>query len=128
MRALGAEESVVRSQILNLGSNGQNYQMVDVGRIIQQVWPRADVRIQGDVVDPRNYRVNFDRVRHLLGFEAECQVADGVAEMIESLKAKPVDYRADLYHNVKSVFLNQALGFDGSQPALAAAGAWTRGG
>lgn len=128
VQALQADEAAVRGETLNLGSNHQNHQMADVGRIIQQVWPRAEVHVQNNVTDPRNYRVNFDRVHRRLGFETRETLASGAAEMIESLQADPVDYRADIFHNVKSLFRNQALGFDGSQPALAAAGSWAPGG
>ena len=36
--------------------------------------------------DPRDYKVSFDKVRRVLGFETQMTVPDGIAEIIASLE------------------------------------------
>jgi hypothetical protein len=38
-------------------------------------------------VDPRNYRVNCDKIRDVLGFKPEMSVLDGMIELKEALDA-----------------------------------------
>jgi nucleoside-diphosphate-sugar epimerase len=122
MAAVRADEQVVGSRIFNLGSSSQNHQMACVGDMIREQHPQVAVRTEDQVVDARNYRVQFERVCEAIGFVPKHTVADGIHEVIESLRRSPVDYRDDIYHNVKYVFRNFTLGYDGSQPAVAAAG------
>jgi nucleoside-diphosphate-sugar epimerase len=89
----------VRGQILNVGSNEQNYQIADLGLIIQNMVPHARVVTQPQE-DNRNYRVRFDKIHDLLGFEPQYTVEDGVAEILSALASGQIaDYRDPRYNN-----------------------------
>ena len=48
---------------VNVGGNRENYQVRDVGDQVQRLMPAAKVVYTGEVgADPRNYRVNFDKL------------------------------------------------------------------
>jgi nucleoside-diphosphate-sugar epimerase len=38
--------------------------------------------------DPRDYKVRFDKMRSVLGFEPRRRVADGVAELVAALETR----------------------------------------
>lgn len=62
----GHRESI-SNQAVNIGSNSENYQVRAIGDIVQELVPSAKVVCTGEVgADPRNYRVNFDKLGSLL--------------------------------------------------------------
>jgi nucleoside-diphosphate-sugar epimerase len=97
--ALQAPLDEVRGQTFNVGSNEQNYQIADLGPIIQHMVPTARIVVQPQE-DNRNYRVRFDKVRDTLGFRPQYTVEDGVAEILAAFAAgKITDYRDPRYNN-----------------------------
>ena len=54
--------------------------------------------------DPRNYRVDFSKVKNVLGFETTYTIDDGIREIVEVLKTgkfKSVDQYSDNLGNYK---------------------------
>jgi nucleoside-diphosphate-sugar epimerase len=48
--------------------------------------PEAKILYSNNGSDPRNYKVNFNKVKTTLGFEPQYTVQDGIAELIDGLK------------------------------------------
>jgi nucleoside-diphosphate-sugar epimerase len=89
----------VRGQIFNVGSNHQNYQIADLGPIIREMVPTAHVVTQPQE-DNRNYRVRFDRIHEMLGFQPQYTVHDGVQEVVDAFATgKITNYRDPRYSN-----------------------------
>ncbi len=102
LRVVESPSSVVSGEVFNVGSNEQNYQIRTIGEIIQRRVPAAQVIDQGDEADPRDYRVNFDKVGHLLGFAPEWTVEEGIQQVIEAFEQGRIhDYQDKLYSNVR---------------------------
>ena len=57
--------------------------IVDV--VLRQL-PNGKVRYQQHGSDPRNYRVNFNKIKNVLNFEPQYSVTDGVLEILSALK------------------------------------------
>jgi nucleoside-diphosphate-sugar epimerase len=96
---LRAPLHAVRGQIFNVGSNEQNYQVADLGVMIQEMVPAARVVTQPKE-DDRNYRVRFDKIRDVLRFEPHYTVRDGICEIIEAFETGRIqDYRDPRYNN-----------------------------
>jgi nucleoside-diphosphate-sugar epimerase len=110
---LQASADNVRGQIFNVGSNEQNHQIADLGLIIKEMVPTAQVVTQPKE-DNRNYRVRFDKIHNALNFQPRYTVRDGVREIIDAFAAGDIsDYRDPLYNNFR--FLKQS---DGLRPIL----------
>jgi nucleoside-diphosphate-sugar epimerase len=75
------------SPILNVGDNLENYQLRDLKEEIEERIPGTRVRIVPEAVDPRTYRVSFDRIESLWGFRAGRRVGDGLAEVAAAVRA-----------------------------------------
>jgi len=58
---------------------------MDVVEQIRRQLSSGTVRYVSRREDPRDYKVNFDRIRTALGFRTLMTVADGIAEMISAL-------------------------------------------
>ena len=101
---LEARPETVQSQIYNVGDDRLNMTIGEIGQLVRRtVGAHRDVTVnvqEGDQ-DRRNYRVSFEKVRSALGFNAETTLEQGVAEMVERLRAGEYgDYRDPIYSNV----------------------------
>jgi nucleoside-diphosphate-sugar epimerase len=98
--ALEAPEEDVAHQIFNVGRNGMNYRIKEVGRIVEENVPDAEMRFVEHKEDDRTYRVNFDKIHYILDWEAEYDIADGVTEIREWMLENDVtDYERDEFRN-----------------------------
>jgi len=75
----------VSFEVLNAGGdiNNATKQMI-VDAILEKI-PDGKVHYQDHGSDPRNYRVSFEKVKSVLGFEAEYTIQDGIDELIEAI-------------------------------------------
>ncbi|MBP6286123.1 MAG: NAD(P)-dependent oxidoreductase [Ferruginibacter sp.] len=83
---LESPEEKVRANVFNVGSTEENY---NKGMVIQEVCkvvPNVKVIYVDSSEDPRDYRVNFDKIKNELGFTITKKVPDGVKEIYTLLK------------------------------------------
>lgn len=98
---------LVRNQILNVGSNEQNYTIRQIGEIIHNLVPSAEIVEMQSNFDPRNYWVDFSKIKNVLGFVPQWTVERGARQVMEALQSGAVgDYQDAKYSNVK--FLTEA--------------------
>ena len=98
---LEAPDELVNREIFNVGSNSQNYQMIELGRLVEQAIPGSQLKQVSINEDERNYRVSFDKISKLLGYKTEKTVLDGIEEIADSLRnGKIKNYKDDIYYNV----------------------------
>ena len=78
-----APREAVHDQAVNVGGNKENYQVRDVGDQVQRLIPTAKIVYTGEVgADPRNYRVNFDKLSQILpDFHLQYNLASGMEEL-----------------------------------------------
>ncbi|MGQ9488813.1 MAG: NAD-dependent epimerase/dehydratase family protein [Armatimonadota bacterium] len=102
LKVLEAPLPLVRNQILNVGSDSQNYTLRQVGEIIHRLVPTAELIVMGSDGDKRNYRVNFSKIRRLLDFTPRWTLEQGIQQVIDALNSSVIqDYRDARYSNVK---------------------------
>lgn len=83
---LESSEEKVRANVFNVGSTEENY---NKGMIIEEVCkvvPDVKVIYVDSNEDPRDYRVNFDKIKNELGFTITKKVPQGVKEVYTLLK------------------------------------------
>lgn len=108
-KALEAPLPAVRNQIFNVGSNEQNYTIQQAGELIHAQVPSAELINVSSSSDRRNYRVNFNKIRHTLGFVPAWTVEQGIRQVIEAISSGRVkDYQDAKYNNYK--FLTEESG------------------
>ncbi len=85
--ALDAPEEKVAHEVFNVGRSGENYRKLDIVEEIQKKLDSGKVSYVRRDEDPRDYKVSFDKVRQVLGFETTMTVPDGIAEVADALSA-----------------------------------------
>ena len=84
---LKSESNKVARMAFNVGDTSENYtKKMIVEEIIKQL-PDAKVQYVYRNEDPRDYRVNFSKLRDSLGFAITKRVPDGIRETIWALKS-----------------------------------------
>jgi nucleoside-diphosphate-sugar epimerase len=101
---LGADSLITQNQIFNVGDRKLNLTILQLAEIVKAtVQPYRDVRITltENPEDRRNYAVSFDKIRTMLGFEAQTSIEEGVLEIAESLLAGDVlQYKQEEFSNL----------------------------
>lgn len=82
-----SDEDKVAFDVFNVGDTTENYQkQMIVDEIVKQV-PQSKVKYVSKNEDPRDYRVNFSKIKEKLGFELMFKVPDGVRQIKDVLEA-----------------------------------------
>lgn len=94
--------------VVNIGSNEENYQVKEVAERVQKRLPHTKVVYTGETgVDPRNYRVNFDRLKeHLPDFRLEYTLDKGIDELVQKFHEKQFskeDFFGDRYIRLRTL-------------------------
>lgn len=65
--ALTAPRETVHDVAFNVGATAENYRVRELAELVHEQLPECEVEIAGgSYADPRSYRVDFERYRHLL--------------------------------------------------------------
>jgi len=103
---LEAPEETVDHQIFNVGDNDLNYRIKEVGEIVEDNVDGAEVRFVEHKEDERTYRVSFDKINYILGWETEHTIEDGVQEIKAWMEEGDVtDYERDEFRNSEYRYL-----------------------
>lgn len=103
---LQAEQSKIRGQVFNLGTDNGNYSKNDIVGFVLKRMPETiveykDLTFGGDM---RDVTVSFEKVRRVLGFETALNVDDGVREVLFALKSGLIkDPTDDRYRNAQFI-------------------------
>lgn len=98
---LDSNSELVAREVFNVGRSGENYRKLDLVEEIRRQIDRGRVSYVARDEDPRDYKVSFDKIRSVLGYETTNIVRDGIGELIEQLDAGRFgDPFAPKYRNV----------------------------
>ncbi len=100
IRCLESPLEKVGHQVFNVGSNELNCQISDIGKMISDLLPGSRIERQRDLIDKRNYRVCFDKIRDTLDFTCDRTIQDGVSEISNAIHSGLIrDYRDARFSN-----------------------------
>lgn len=88
-------------KVFNLGSNEQNYQILDVAKKIFSALNKEEKYNWVGSPDNRSYRVKFDKIFNELGFKPDWDIGSGAKEVWDALENKLVIYGDDRNITVK---------------------------
>jgi nucleoside-diphosphate-sugar epimerase len=97
-----APDEQARGEVFNIGDNALNYTVLDIARLVQAELPKTAIEITEESQDRRDYRVSFEKVRHVLAFQPAFTVRDGIREMARAFRERVVTAPKDeRYHNFR---------------------------
>lgn len=85
---LSADPSRVAGQVFNVGSEENNFTKRSIVELIQKYCRKTEVSFRTNGTDPRNYRVNFSKIRSRLDFRPQYSVEHGVQELFSVFRQK----------------------------------------
>jgi len=90
--ALEAPRDVVHDQAFNVGATEENYQIRDVATIVEETVPGSRISFSENAgPDKRNYRVNCDKIRDVLGYRTQWTVRAGAEELYRAYSKYAID-------------------------------------
>ncbi len=101
-RVLKAPKDVIGFEVFNAGGDVNNFTKRMVVETIQKHLPDAPLAFKQHGTDPRNYRVDFNKIKDHLNFTPSRMLEDGIVETIKALEQglfRDVDERANFYGN-----------------------------
>jgi nucleoside-diphosphate-sugar epimerase len=89
MMGLEAEQSKIRGQVFNLGTDHGNYSKDDIVQLVLKRIPETvveykDLTFGGDM---RDITVSFAKIKKVFGFDTTLDVDDGIRDLLFALKA-----------------------------------------
>lgn len=80
---LKTDKHVIENQVINVGSNQENYQVKDIAEIVGTVFPDCEISFGRSNDDRRSYKVNFDKISQILpGWKAKYTAMDGAKQLL----------------------------------------------
>ncbi len=92
MTALEAPAEDVAGEVFNVGHSDENYTKRMVVDVVQEaIGGTGKVSFEEGGRDPRNYRVNFDKIQNRLGYQPDVRVPQSVAAVARAVQAGAYD-------------------------------------
>ncbi|MFC3688703.1 NAD-dependent epimerase/dehydratase family protein [Aquipuribacter hungaricus] len=89
---LDAPREDVHAQVLNVGSDEQNYTVRDIAEIVASEFPGCEVSFGPPGADNRSYKVSFAKIRQVLpGYECDWDARKGAAQLREVFQRIDLD-------------------------------------
>lgn len=83
---LDAPMEKIAGQVFNVGDTTQNFQKKGIVELIRShVIGEVEIKSVHKQEDPRDYRVSFDRIQRVLGFDITTTVEDGIKEIVDAI-------------------------------------------
>ena len=83
-----APRDLVRGEVFNVGHADENFTKRMVTDAVQEhLGGRGKLSFHEGGVDPRNYRVSFDKIRERVGFEPDFRVPVSVGNLVRAIEA-----------------------------------------
>lgn len=102
----------ISGQIFNVGSDEQNYQIIDLAKeVADAIGKPYEIEFQG-THDHRSYIASFKKIKEVLGYVTDFTVKDGAKEVFyalenneinDSIKTKTVEWYKNLEHYQKLI-------------------------
>lgn len=83
---LESDSSKVKQKVFGVGDTDENYQKKMLVDELMKIYPKGKIKYVKKDEDPRDYRVNFSKIKNKLGFKITKRVPDGMSEIADILK------------------------------------------
>lgn len=105
VRVLDSPIDLVSAQVFNVGSDEQNFRILDLGKRIAAATGGAAIETREPGTDDlRNYRVSFAKIAHHLGYRTTHTVESAVEEISRYLKSSGAEFQNDRFHNHRYLY------------------------
>jgi len=86
IKILKAPKEIVDFEIFNAGGDENNYTKEMIAESIKNILSTGKINYLKNDVDPRNYRVNFDKLKKIINFTPKYSIEYGIEEVLSKIK------------------------------------------
>lgn len=86
LMVINADPEKIKKNVFNVGSTNENYTKKMICGEIIKIMPDTKVEYVKKDEDPRDYKVDFNKIKAALGFRNAMAVSDGINEVYTALK------------------------------------------
>lgn len=100
--ALEAPIQKVKGEIFNVGSDENNFKIIEIGKMLKAMIPEANLEVTPKATDERDYRVSFKKISAVLGFRPTRTLQEEIIAFQRlHAQGKLHDFRDAKYNNIK---------------------------
>lgn len=100
VQVLDAPRFMRDRKIFHVGEEKNNKTVKEIAEIVKNRLPETQIRINaGKPSDRRDYRINCQKLKNVIGWQAQHSVEDGINEMIEKFETLEMDWDSWKYRN-----------------------------
>lgn len=96
---LDAPKEKVSGEIFNIGSSNENYTILNLAMIIKERIPQVKISINPEVLDKRDYEVDFTKVSKILNFKTRISLKKSIDEVIQNVLERKINIRNPKFSN-----------------------------
>ena len=100
LKVIESSDDLISGEIFNVGENEENYTKIQIAELIKKYYPSTSIEIQEIKVDPRNYRVSFDKIKNNLDFSITKTVSNGIEEILDAVENHNLDPKQSEFSNM----------------------------
>lgn len=105
---MSAPREKVYNRAINIGSNSENYQVLQLAEAVRKVLPSTEIVFgSNSVPDPRDYKVNFDLFANIVDdFKLEYNLASGIEELyieLQKISFGASEFTGDKYVRLRTL-------------------------
>ena len=89
---LNSPKNKVSYEVFNVGDKDQNFTKLMIVKKIKKIIPNLKINFVNVNEDPRDYKVNFDKIKKVLGFKISKDVSMGINEIIKYVSYNNEDF------------------------------------
>lgn len=87
-------------KVFHLGEETNNKSVKQIAESVQKYIPDAEIEYkQGQPTDRRDYRINCQKIKNVIGWQSEYSVEYGIEEMIEKFDSLKLNWDSDRFRN-----------------------------
>tara|TARA_B110000014_G_C20124248_1_gene597552 strand:+ start:2250 stop:3278 length:1029 start_codon:yes stop_codon:yes gene_type:complete len=101
--SINSTSELISGQIYNVGSDEENYTKKQLAEIIQSYVSDTEIEIIESKIDPRNYKVSFDKIKTSLNFTTKKSVTDSITEILQAIDSGVLNPRDSEFTNISKL-------------------------
>ncbi len=102
IKVLESNKKDVNRQIFNVGSDKENYRIIDIIKTIKREI-KIDYEKSKIVQDKRNYKVSFKKIYKILNFRLKDNMKKTISSLLKKYKKKSINEKNINYYNDKKI-------------------------
>lgn len=100
VQVLDAPRFVRDGKIFHVGEEQNNKTVKEIAEIVKTRLPQTEIELNpGEPTDRRDYRINCQKLKNVIGWKARYSVEDGINELVEKFESMDLDWTSWQYRN-----------------------------